>query len=57
MQHYVIMFVGDLRQVSGFRPGTSVSSTNKTDRHDVAEILLKVALSNKQKYIYRENIC
>jgi hypothetical protein len=51
------MFVGDLRQVSGFRPGTSVSSTNKTDRHDVAEILLKVALSNKQKYIYRENIC
>ena len=25
--------------------GTPVSSTNKTDRHDVAEILLKVALN------------
>jgi len=28
-----------------FSPGTLVSSTNKTDRHDTAEILLKVALS------------
>ena len=27
-----------------FSPGTSVSSTNKSDRHDIAEILLKVAL-------------
>jgi hypothetical protein len=26
-------------------PGTLVSSTNKTDRPDIAEILLKVALS------------
>jgi hypothetical protein len=26
-------------------PGTSVSSTKKTDRHDIAESLLKVALS------------
>jgi hypothetical protein len=25
--------------------GFSVSSTNKTDRHDIAEILLKVALN------------
>ena len=25
--------------------GTSVSSTNKTDRHDIVEILLKVALN------------
>jgi hypothetical protein len=25
--------------------GYSVSSTNKTDRHDIAEILLKVALN------------
>jgi hypothetical protein len=30
---------------SGFSPGTPVSSTNKTDRHDITEILLKVALS------------
>jgi hypothetical protein len=28
-----------------FSPGTLVSSTNKTDCHDVAEILLKVALN------------
>ena len=28
-----------------FSPGTSVSSTNKTDRHDITEILLKVALN------------
>jgi hypothetical protein len=27
-----------------FSQGTSVSSTNNTDRHDIAEILLKVAL-------------
>jgi hypothetical protein len=26
-------------------PGTPVSSTNKTDHHDIAEILLKVALN------------
>jgi hypothetical protein len=28
-----------------FSPGTPVSATNKTDRHDVTEILLKVALN------------
>jgi hypothetical protein len=28
-----------------FSPGTPVSSTNKTDLHDIAEILLKVALN------------
>jgi hypothetical protein len=28
-----------------FSPGTPVPSTNKTDCHDIAEILLKVALS------------
>jgi len=37
----VIKFVSDLRQVGG----TPVSSTNKTDRHDITEILLKVALN------------
>jgi hypothetical protein len=26
-------------------PGPQVSSTNKTDRHDITEILLKVALN------------
>jgi hypothetical protein len=28
-----------------FSPDTPVSSTNNTDRHDIAEILLKVALN------------
>jgi hypothetical protein len=44
IQHYVIKFVSDLRQV-WFSPGTPVSSTNKTDRFAIAEILLKVALN------------
>jgi hypothetical protein len=38
----VIKFVSDLRQVGGLPP---VSSINKTDRHDITEILLKVALN------------
>jgi hypothetical protein len=38
LQHYVIKFVSDLRQVVCF---LWVSSTNKTDRHDITEILLK----------------
>jgi hypothetical protein len=45
IQHYVIKFVSDLRQVSGFFLGTPVSFTNKTDRQDITEILLKVALN------------
>jgi hypothetical protein len=28
-----------------FSPGTQVSTTNKTDQHDIDEILLKVALN------------
>ena len=38
-------FVSDLPQVGGFLPSTPVSSTNKTDRHDITEILLKMALT------------
>jgi len=45
IQDCVIKFVSDLRQVSGFSPGTPVSSTNKTDCHDITEIFLKVALN------------
>ena len=45
IQHYVIKFVSDLRQVGGFFLGTLVSSTNKTDHHDIAEILLEMALN------------
>jgi hypothetical protein len=40
-QYYVIKFVADFRQVSGFFPDIAVSSINKTDYHDIAEILLK----------------
>ena len=42
-QHYVIKFVSLAGQC--FFPGTPVFSTNKTDRYDIAEILLKVALN------------
>ena len=37
-----------------FSLGTLVSSTNKTDRHDIFEILLKVALNTKitMKYLH-----
>ena len=34
-----------------FSPGTPSSSTTKTGRHDIAEILLKVALNNKNQSI------
>ena len=43
IQYYVIKFVRDLQQACGFT-GIHVSSTNKTDRLDIAEMLLKVAL-------------
>jgi len=38
-------FVSDLRQVGGLLRVLTVSSTNKTDHHDITEILLKVALN------------
>ena len=41
IQQYMIKFVSDLWQVGGFFPGI--------DRHDITEILLKVALSNINK--------
>jgi len=31
-----------------FSPGTPASSNTKTDRHDIAEILLKVALKHQK---------
>jgi hypothetical protein len=36
-----------------FSPGTPASSTTKTGRHDIAEILLEVALNTKNQIIYR----
>jgi hypothetical protein len=43
----VIKFVSDLQQVCGFLLGTLVYFTNKTDHHNITEILLKVALNTK----------
>ena len=42
IQHYVVNFVSDLRQVSGFIRVIRFSFTNKIDCHDITEILLKV---------------
>ena len=51
-------FVSDLRKGHSCFSGTPVSSTNKTDRHDITEIFLKVALytitltlNNRQRYM------
>ena len=40
----MIKFVSNLSGL-WFSPGTPVSSTNKTDHHDITEILLKVVLN------------
>ena len=42
-----------------FSPGTPVSSTNKTDLHDITEILSKVALNTTNLsllHVYYKNI-
>jgi hypothetical protein len=41
-----------------FSPGTPASSTTKTGRHDIADILLKVALNtiNQIKSLYIGNV-
>jgi hypothetical protein len=44
----VIKFVSDLRQAGGVSP---VSSTNKSDRQDITEILLKVVLNTITHYL------
>ena len=61
--HYVIKFVSDMLQVGGFHRGHLVSSTNKTDRHDITEIFLKVALNTinhkpciPHRYIYMPDV-
>jgi hypothetical protein len=45
IQHYVMKFVSDLQHVGGFHQVILVSSTNKSDLHDITEILLKVELN------------
>ena len=46
IQHYVIMFASAIRATGWFSVDTLVSFTNITDRHNITEILLKVALLN-----------
>ena len=38
-----------------FSPGTRASSNTKTGHHDIAEILLKVALSTQTINIFKKN--
>jgi hypothetical protein len=40
-----------------FSLGTPVSSTNKTDCHDISEILLKVVLNTKNQTKPYRNVC
>ena len=40
-----------------FSPGTPASSTTKTGRHDIAEILLKVALNTKNQSKSTNTLC
>jgi hypothetical protein len=51
IQHYVIKFVSDLRQVGSFLRVLRFPPPNETDGHDVTEILLKVALNTINLYI------
>ena len=45
IQHYVMQFVSDLRQVSDFLRVLRFLPLITTDHHDITEILLKVSLS------------
>jgi hypothetical protein len=45
-----------LAHVRWFSPGTPASSTTKTARHDIAEILPKVALNTKIKMKSNQSI-
>jgi hypothetical protein len=42
IQHYVIKFASDLRQVSGFLWVLRFPPPKKTDRHDITEMSLKM---------------
>ena len=46
-----------LAQGRWFSPGTLASSTTKTGRHDIAEILLKVALNTNIQIQIQIDIC
>ena len=55
IQHCVIKFVSDLRQVGGFLRVLPISSTNKTDHHDITEILC--APHTKYPKFFRASLC
>ena len=57
VQHDVIKFVSDLRQVSGFLQVLQFPPSIKTDCHDLTEILLKVALNTKKTNQPSQIIC
>ena len=48
-QPQVIKFTSCLPMVVGLSPGTPASSTTKTGRHDIAEILLKVRFNSQNQ--------
>ena len=52
IQQYVIKFVNELRQVSDFLWVLRFPPPIKTDRHDITEILLKVALDIIKPNLY-----
>ena len=52
IQHYVITLVSDFRQVSGFLRVLPFLPLNITDHHDIADILLKVALNTLSSYCF-----
>ena len=62
-QLQVIKFTSCLPIGRWFSPGTPASSTTKTGRHDIAEILFKVAprhqkiKSKSNQYIYSVSVC
>jgi hypothetical protein len=45
IQHYVIKFVSDLRQVGGFLRELQFPPPKKNDCNDITEILLRVILN------------
>ena len=54
VQHYVIKFVSDLRPVGDFLSAPPVSSTNKTDRHDITikQTIMIEGLSTNESLLY-----
>ena len=54
IHHYVIKIFTDLRQVGVFSPCSPVSSTDKTDRHNLTEIFLNNPV--RQNYLAKQRL-